>query len=53
MKLFAQLEEQGHVHTDFYGFTAGAETPQFVGCCNCCGDCCGVLRAINEFGSSE
>jgi Pyruvate/2-oxoacid:ferredoxin oxidoreductase delta subunit len=52
LKLFIQLEEEGHVHTGFYGFIAGAESPQFVGCCNCCGDCCGVLRAINEWGAS-
>jgi Na+-translocating ferredoxin:NAD+ oxidoreductase subunit B len=53
LKLFAQLEEEGHVHTGFYGFVSGAESPQFVGCCNCCGDCCGILRAVNEFGVSE
>jgi electron transport complex protein RnfB len=53
LKLFAQLEEEGHVHTGFYGFISGAETPQFVGCCNCCGDCCGVLRAVNEWGAAE
>ncbi len=53
LKLFTQLEEEGHVHTGFYGFTSGAETPQFVGCCNCCGDCCGVLRAINDWGVAE
>ncbi len=53
LKLFTQLEEEGHVHTGFYGFTSGAETPQFVGCCNCCGDCCGVLRAMNDFGLAE
>jgi Na+-translocating ferredoxin:NAD+ oxidoreductase RNF subunit RnfB len=41
------------VHTGFYGFIAGAESPQFVGCCNCCGDCCGVLRAVNEWGAVE
>jgi electron transport complex protein RnfB len=53
VKLFTQLEEDGHVHTGFYGFISGAETPQFVGCCNCCGDCCGILRAITDFGLSE
>ena len=53
LKLFAQLEEEGHVHTGFYGFTSGAETPQFVGCCNCCGDCCGVLRTMNDLGLAE
>jgi len=53
LKLFAQLEEEGHVHTGFYGFISGAETPQFVGCCNCCGDCCGILGAINNWGLAE
>jgi ferredoxin len=53
LKLFTQLEDEGHVHTGFYGFIAGAESPQFVGCCNCCGDCCGVLRAVNEWGAVE
>jgi electron transport complex protein RnfB len=53
LKLFAQLEEEGHVHTGFYGFISEAESPQFVGCCNCCGDCCGILRAVNEFGVAE
>ena len=53
LKLFTQLEDEGHVHTGFYGFIMGAETPQFVGCCNCCGDCCGILRVINEGISTE
>ena len=33
----------GHVHLAFYGFTMGAESPQFVGTCNCCSCCCGIL----------
>ena len=41
LKLFGELEQMGHVHLAFYGFTMGAEAPQFVGTCNCCGDCCG------------
>lgn len=53
IRLFDELEEQGHVHTGFYGFIATAASPQFVGCCNCCGDCCGVLRAITKDGLSE
>jgi electron transport complex protein RnfB len=53
LKLFTELEEEGHVHTGFYGFIHGAESPQFVGCCNCCGDCCGILRAVNEWGLKE
>jgi NAD-dependent dihydropyrimidine dehydrogenase PreA subunit len=53
LKLFSQLEDEGHVHLGFYGFTSTAESPQFVGSCNCCGDCCGILRSVNEFGISE
>ena len=52
-KLFSQLEEEGHVHTGFYGFIMGAERPQFVGSCNCCSDCCGILQAMNELGIAE
>jgi len=51
--LFQEIEEQGHVHLGFYGFTSGASSPQFVGCCNCCGDCCGILRGANDFGLEE
>ena len=29
----------------FYGFTMGAEAPQFVGGCHCCGCCCSILNA--------
>jgi len=45
-KLWNELEGMGTmVHTCFYGFTMGAEEPQFVGGCNCCGCCCGLLNA--------
>jgi len=53
LRLFDELEQQGHVHLGFYGFTATAESPQFVGSCNCCGDCCGILRAVNDMGLAE
>jgi len=53
LKLWDELEDMGHIHLGFYGFTSTAGSPQFVGCCNCCGDCCGVLRGINDFGLSE
>ena len=42
-----------YVHLGFYGFISTAESPQFVGCCNCCGDCCGVLRGTNDLGLDE
>ncbi len=51
--LFQEIEELGHVHLGFYGFISGAQTPQFIGCCNCCGDCCGILRGTNDFGLEE
>jgi len=53
MALFQQIEDEGHVHLGFYGYTTGAKEPQFVGCCNCCGDCCGVLRGTNDLGLTE
>jgi Pyruvate/2-oxoacid:ferredoxin oxidoreductase delta subunit len=52
-KLLDELAQMGHVHLAFYGFTMGAETPQFVGTCNCCGCCCGVLRGITHLGLAE
>jgi NAD-dependent dihydropyrimidine dehydrogenase PreA subunit len=42
-KLFYALEEMGHVHNAVYGFVMDAEPPQFVGTCNCCRCCCGIL----------
>ena len=53
MELFTQLEDEGVVHTGFYGSAKGTRIPQFVGCCNCCGDCCALLRGINEWGAEE
>jgi NAD-dependent dihydropyrimidine dehydrogenase PreA subunit len=44
MKLLDRLEKQAHVHLAFYGFTMFAEAPQFMGTCNCCSCCCGVLH---------
>ena len=46
IKLFEELEAMGTmIHEGVYGFTMTAEAPQFVGCCNCCGDCCAILNA--------
>jgi len=46
IKLFEELEAMGTmIHEGVYGFTMEAEAPQFVGCCNCCGDCCAILNA--------
>ena len=42
-KLLDELAQMGHVHLAFYGFTMSAESPQFVGTCNCCSCCCGIL----------
>jgi electron transport complex protein RnfB len=52
-KLLRELEQMGHVHLAFYGFTMGAETPQFVGTCNCCGCCCGILGGTTHLGLQE
>jgi len=53
LKLLGELEEKGHVHLAFYGFTMGAETPQFVGTCNCCPCCCAILRGTTHLGLKE
>jgi len=37
----------------FYGFTMGAEEPQFVGGCHCCGCCCTILQAGRLAGLPE
>jgi Na+-translocating ferredoxin:NAD+ oxidoreductase subunit B len=52
-KLLRELEQLGHVHQAFYGFTMGAESPQFVGTCNCCSCCCGVLHGQKISGVAE
>jgi electron transport complex protein RnfB len=52
-KLLGKLEKLGHVHLAFYGFTMGAESPQFVGTCNCCSCCCGVFHGQRLAGSTE
>jgi Pyruvate/2-oxoacid:ferredoxin oxidoreductase delta subunit len=52
-KLLGELEQMGQVHLAFYGFTMGAESPQFVGTCNCCACCCGVLHGQKISGVAE
>jgi len=52
-KLLDELSQTGHVQLAFYGFTMGAETPQFVGTCNCCSCCCGVLHGQKIAGLAE
>jgi Na+-translocating ferredoxin:NAD+ oxidoreductase subunit B len=51
--LLGKLEKTGHVHLAFYGFTMSAESPQFVGTCNCCTCCCGVFHGSRLAGISE
>ena len=52
-KLLAELEHMGHVHLAFYGFTMSAESPQFVGTCNCCDCCCGIFQGKTLAGLTE
>jgi Na+-translocating ferredoxin:NAD+ oxidoreductase subunit B len=52
-KLLLKLERMGHVHLAFYGFTMSADSPQFVGTCNCCSCCCGVFRGQKLAGVAE
>lgn len=45
-KLWNELDAMGTMIIEgFYGFTMGAEAPQFVGGCHCCGCCCCILNA--------
>ena len=45
-KLWDELDAMGTMVVEgFYGFTMGAEEPQFVGGCHCCGCCCCILNA--------
>jgi Na+-translocating ferredoxin:NAD+ oxidoreductase subunit B len=40
-----ELDAMGNMVIEgFYGFTMGAEEPQFVGGCHCCGCCCTILQ---------
>ncbi|MFC2029986.1 ATP-binding protein [Chloroflexota bacterium] len=52
-KLLDELNQIGGVQLAFYGFTMGAETPQFVGTCNCCDCCCAILRPFAHLGLEE
>ena len=46
IKLWNELDAMGTMVVEgFYGFTMGAEAPQFVGGCHCCGCCCSILNA--------
>lgn len=46
IKLWAELDAMGTMIVEgFYGFTMGAEAPQFVGGCHCCGCCCVILNS--------
>ena len=45
IKRWAELDAMGTMVIEgFYGFTMGAEEPQFVGGCHCCGCCCTILQ---------
>jgi electron transport complex protein RnfB len=52
-KLLTKLGKEGHVNLAFYGFTMGAESPQFVGTCNCCSCCCAIFHGPKLAGSTE
>ncbi len=46
IKLWDELDAMGTMAVEgFYGFTMGAEEPQFVGGCHCCGCCCWMAAA--------
>ncbi len=45
-EILADAERRGLVHSAFYNTKTG-----HFGLCNCCPDCCGLLRGIRELGS--
>jgi electron transport complex protein RnfB len=46
IRLWEELDAMGTMVVEgFYGFTMGAESPQFVGGCHCCGCCCCILNS--------
>jgi len=50
IKLWNELDAMGTMVVEgFYGFTMGAEAPQFVGGCHCCGCCCTILNAARLY----
>ena len=50
IKLWNELDARGTMVVEgFYGFTMGAEAPQFVGGCHCCGCCCTILNAARLY----
>jgi len=52
-KALREIEEMGCVHCAAYGFVMGAESPQFVGTCNCCNCCCGIIHVGNRLNLEE
>ncbi|MCU0788755.1 MAG: 4Fe-4S binding protein [Verrucomicrobia bacterium] len=45
IRLWNELDAMGTMIVEgFYGFTMGADAPQFVGGCHCCGCCCTILQ---------
>jgi electron transport complex protein RnfB len=52
-KLLTELGKLGHVNLAFYGFTMFADAPQFVGTCNCCACCCGILHGSKLAGTKD
>ena len=52
-RLLADLEQRGLAHLAYYGYTEGAEAPEFVGTCNCSGHSCSILRAVTQLGLPE
>jgi Na+-translocating ferredoxin:NAD+ oxidoreductase subunit B len=54
LQLWDELDGMGTMVIEgFYGFTMGAEAPQFVGGCHCCGCCCTILQAGRLGGLTE
>ena len=53
LTLFSELEEMGHIHLAAWGYASADSPALYNGGCQCCGDCCGILRGITDWGLPE
>lgn len=53
LELFAELEEMGQLHLAAWGYASADGPAQYNGGCQCCSDCCAILRGITDWGLPE
>lgn len=54
LKLYERFEEIGLIHLAAWAYASDPGTPaQYNGGCQCCGDCCAILRGVTDWGLPE